>query len=107
MPRSLPILLSCSLVVSLTLTASARADFVGPLWLVTAVYPHAEVPKPQATPSMAKPVFRSDAFTRMVERNIGMAPGTMKTMPECGCTIRYNGTRINGGHYDVSIDKLD
>lgn len=55
----------------------------------------------------ARAIYSEDSFVRMIERQQGMFPGVMRTIPECGCTILYRGTRIEGRHYHVDIDKLD
>ncbi len=49
----------------------------------------------------------NDAFVQMMEQRQGMTRGQTKVVPECGCTIRYLGTRINGRRYEVIIEKLD
>ena len=61
----------------------------------------------------AADVYRTDAFVRMIERHISasthveITPGIEVTNPECQCTVRYDGTRIDGHHYSVEFDKLD
>ncbi len=35
------------------------------------------------------------------------APGTPHVVPECGCTFRYVGTRVEGADYFVHFKKLD
>jgi hypothetical protein len=34
-------------------------------------------------------------------------PGTPHVLPECGCTVRYVGTRVDGMDYYVHFKKLD
>ena len=48
-----------------------------------------------------------DAFVRMLEAREGMYPGRTRVIPECGCTVRYLGTRVNGRVYSVELEKLD
>ena len=35
------------------------------------------------------------------------APGTSHVVPECGCTFRYVGTKIEGTDYFVHFKKMD
>lgn len=49
----------------------------------------------------------SDRFVSLLEQREGMRPGQTRVIPECGCTIRYNGTTVSGNHYAVHIDRLD
>lgn len=58
-----------------------------------------------AEPLIASP--RADAFIRTLEASQGIAPGSTRVLPQCGCTIRYVGTSVSGNHYTVHIDKLD
>lgn len=57
--------------------------------------------------------FRTDPFVRMIERKLSgdthvqIGPGTTVTSSECGCTIKYLGTKISGHVYEVYLDKLD
>ncbi len=51
--------------------------------------------------------FGTDAFVRMIEQRQGMYPGGTKVLPDCGCTIKYLGTKIEGHVYAVYLDKLD
>lgn len=56
----------------------------------------------------AAPHFRgTSSFVQTIERSVGMSPGMTRVLPECGCTIRYNGTSVSGNHYAVHIEKLD
>lgn len=61
----------------------------------------------------AAPRYGEDAFVRMIERQLSasahfsIGPGVTITSPECQCTVKYLGTRIEGRHYHVDIDKLD
>lgn len=61
----------------------------------------------------AKSIYAEDAFVHMIERhlsanaNFSIGPGVTITSMECNCTIKYLGTRIDGNHYHVDIDKLD
>jgi hypothetical protein len=64
----------------------------------------------QAAPA---PGFRTDRFVQMIERKISgsshiqITPGVIVTDPDCGCTVKYLGTKIVGHVYWVGIDKLD
>jgi hypothetical protein len=57
--------------------------------------------------------YSTDSFVRMIERklsgdaHIQIGPGTTVTSPECGCSVKYLGTKINGHVYAVYLDKLD
>lgn len=48
-----------------------------------------------------------NSFIHMLEARFQVYPGAVKVWPDCQCTVRYNGTRVRGKHYEVSIDKLD
>ena len=56
---------------------------------------------------------RTDPFVRMIERRLSgdahmnIGPGVMVSSPECGCTIKYLGTKIEGHVYAVYLDKMD
>ncbi len=43
----------------------------------------------------------------MLERKFQVYPGQTRVWPECGCTIRYVGTTVRGGRYNIVFDKLD
>lgn len=61
-----------------------------------------------AVTALASPHFRgASPFVQTIERSVGMSPGMTRVLPECGCTIRYNGTSVSGNHYAVHIEKLD
>ncbi len=49
----------------------------------------------------------TNSFIQMLERREGVAPGQTKVIPECGCTVRYLGTRVHGRIYTVELEKLD
>ncbi len=51
--------------------------------------------------------FASDSFVRLIEARQGIYPGQTKVLPECSCTVRYLGTKINGRVYSVILEKLD
>ncbi len=46
-------------------------------------------------------------FVNAMERHFQVYPGQTRVWPECGCTIRYVGTTVNGHRYSIVIDKLD
>jgi hypothetical protein len=52
-------------------------------------------------------MFRSDSLVQTFERRVGVTPGTTRVVPECSCTVRYDGTEIIGSHYRVFFDRLD
>lgn len=39
--------------------------------------------------------------------HIEIYPGVLLTLVDCQCTIRYDGTKVTGHHYDVGFDRLD
>lgn len=55
----------------------------------------------------------SDAFVRLMEHrfsamaHVNVVPGSMILDLDCGCTVKYVGTRVNGIHYHIDLDKLD
>ena len=51
--------------------------------------------------------FRTDPLVQTIEQQQGMLPGSTKVIPQCGCTVRYLGTKIEGHIYEVYLDKLD
>lgn len=64
-----------------------------------------------AATAQARGYYAEDQFVRMIEQSMSqalhkvIAPGaTVTTMQG---TYEYRGTRINGNHYHVDIDKLD
>ena len=77
--------------------------WIGALFVISADISHA----------VARAGFQTDQFVRMIERRLSgdahfaVAPGVTVTTPECGCTIRYLGTKIDGHIYAVYLDKMD
>ena len=57
--------------------------------------------------SFAAARYREDALVRSIERREGAFPGSTRVVPECNCTVRYNGTEIVGRHYRPDIERLD
>lgn len=57
--------------------------------------------------SHAATEFRTDSLVRILEQQQGMYPGSTKVLPQCNCTIKYLGTKIDGHVYEVFLDKLD
>lgn len=53
------------------------------------------------------PGFQSDGFVRMLERHVGIEAGETKVLPECSCSVKYLGTKIDGKLYTVVIEKMD
>jgi hypothetical protein len=57
--------------------------------------------------------FRTDPFVHLIESQISGAshvaigPGTTVTIPQCQCSVKYLGTKIEGHLYMVYLDKLD
>lgn len=51
--------------------------------------------------------FRTDPLVKIIEQEQGLSPGGTRILPECGCTVRYLGTKIQGHVYMVYLDKLD
>jgi hypothetical protein len=49
----------------------------------------------------------SSSLVSMFEARFGGPPGTTRVIPECGCTMKYVGTRIEGTDYFVHFKKLD
>lgn len=61
----------------------------------------------------ASPGFRTDQFVRMIESRItgsthlSIGPGVVLVVPQCQCSVKYLGTKIQGHVYAVYIEKLD
>ena len=57
--------------------------------------------------------LRRDPLIAMFERRLGamanieIRPGVTLTLMDCQCTIKYDGVKVSGRHYDVGFDKLD
>ena len=79
MTRSLPILLPCSILLGAAVVNAAHG----------------------------RGAFQSDGFVRMLERHVGIEAGETKVLPECSCSVRYLGTKIDGKLYTVVIEKMD
>ena len=47
-----------------------------------------------------------DPVVGMLERHYG-GPGSTHVLPDCNCTVRYEGTSVHGRRYTVTLDRLD
>jgi hypothetical protein len=57
--------------------------------------------------SHASSAFGVDPLVKALEREQGLRPGRTMVIPECSCTVKYLGTRIEGHTYMIYLAKLD
>lgn len=50
---------------------------------------------------------QTPSLVQTIEMRVGVLPGQTKVIPECGCTVRYLGTKVRGRTYTITLQKLD
>ncbi len=54
------------------------------------------------------PAFSTGAEVATMEAALGVAAGSTRVLPQCGCTIRYLGTKkVSANTFAVYIQKLN
>ena len=96
-----------------SVTFHTRRGFERVLFIATFVLGALFVISADISHAVARAGFQTDQFVRMIERRLSgdahmnIGPGVMVSSPECGCTIKYLGTKIEGHVYAVYLDKMD
>lgn len=59
------------------------------------------------TMALSNAMGETGNLVSILQMRFQVSPGSTRVLPECGCTVRYLGTKVRGNLYTIQIQKLD